>query len=219
MWVGHFHLKHDNCIHLANCNKFDVVLSVYPLNIHKDKEFIYYTNINVLSGSEQNKKKFISAFKKDKRTQKMEINGNQFISFLKTERTDYHTMEQYDKRMFFLQPVVHDKGYEDWVVGSWEKKVVTDFYKRCKKLFDVKLYGIKEEKNKNVFFPKIAPNLTQKQVEALELAITLGYYDFPKKIELQELAKKSGISRVTFQEHLRKAEAKLMPLLLGSVKA
>jgi predicted DNA binding protein len=57
-------------------------------------------------------------------------------------------------------------------------------------------------------------NLTKKQEEALGLAFTQGYYNWPKKVTLEELAIMSNISRRSLQERLRRAEAKLFPPFL-----
>lgn len=55
--------------------------------------------------------------------------------------------------------------------------------------------------------------LTKKQMKAFKLASDYGYYEVPKKISIEELAAKLGISIPTFAEHLRKAESKLLPIL------
>ena len=52
--------------------------------------------------------------------------------------------------------------------------------------------------------------LTSKQVDAVRLAITNGYYDIPRKTEVKKLAKKLGIKRVAIQERLRRAERIIM---------
>ncbi|BCU68649.1 bacterio-opsin activator [Sulfolobales archaeon HS-7] len=48
--------------------------------------------------------------------------------------------------------------------------------------------------------------LTPKQERILRIAVEHGYYDFPRKIELSELAKKLEISPSTLSEILRRAE-------------
>jgi hypothetical protein len=53
-----------------------------------------------------------------------------------------------------------------------------------------------------------------KQREAVELAIQHGYYDYPRKVEVQELAKMAKLAFSTYQAHLRKAERKLIPASL-----
>ena len=55
------------------------------------------------------------------------------------------------------------------------------------------------------------PRLSNKQREAYQLAVENGYYKFPRKIGLEEMAKIMKISVSTFQEHLRKAEEKIIP--------
>ena len=59
--------------------------------------------------------------------------------------------------------------------------------------------------------------LTEKQKQALELAIKHEYYSWPKGITLEQLAEKIGVSRSVFQEHLRKAEEKIMPGMIDKL--
>ena len=77
--------------------------------------------------------------------------------------------------------------------------------------FDGQLLSIQNKKIKSISAIKVAPELTEKQKQAIELAIKRGYYTSPRKISLQELAKISKLSFSTFQVHLRKAEEKLIP--------
>jgi predicted DNA binding protein len=60
--------------------------------------------------------------------------------------------------------------------------------------------------------------LSERQLEALILAVNQGYYEIPRKIPTEELASRMEIGRRTFIEHLQKAENKifraLVPLLM-----
>jgi predicted DNA binding protein len=49
----------------------------------------------------------------------------------------------------------------------------------------------------------------------LNIAIKNGYYNFPRKNDLNKLSKIAKVSKQTFQENLRKAENKLIPFLVG----
>jgi predicted DNA binding protein len=52
--------------------------------------------------------------------------------------------------------------------------------------------------------------LTRKQIAALVSAIENGYYEVPKRITADDLARRFGQPRSTFQEHIRKAESKVV---------
>jgi len=51
-------------------------------------------------------------------------------------------------------------------------------------------------------------------LSVLKQALAYGYYEWPKKATLTDLAQKTGIPRRTFQERLRKAESKMFPQML-----
>ena len=55
--------------------------------------------------------------------------------------------------------------------------------------------------------------LSEKQKKSLDIAIKNGYYAFPRKINLNQLAKIARISKQSFQESLCRAENKLIPYL------
>src|SRR3989344_1858411 len=83
-------------------------------------------------------------------------------------------------------------------------------------LHNAKIKYIKNKKIKNISIVKQNPDLTDKQKEAIGLAIKHGYYDYPRKIDVQDLAKESKLSFSTFHAHLRKAEQKLMPFFFNN---
>ena len=57
--------------------------------------------------------------------------------------------------------------------------------------------------------------LTEKQQEAIALAFRLGYFDTPRKISVDELAKKLGFASSTLAVHLRRAERRLLAEMLA----
>lgn len=67
---------------------------------------------------------------------------------------------------------------------------------------------------------KFSPNsplnrLTAKQRNVLTSAYRLGYYDLPRRINSEDLARELGLVSSTLVEHLRKAEFRLMTQLLN----
>ena len=57
--------------------------------------------------------------------------------------------------------------------------------------------------------------LTEKQREIVKAAKMYGYYEYPRRINTEELAKKVGVSKATVVEHLRKAEVRLFDNILA----
>lgn len=57
--------------------------------------------------------------------------------------------------------------------------------------------------------------LTRKQREVLTKALELGYYDRPRRISSEELAKKLGLTKSTLVVHRRKAEKRVLSELLN----
>ena len=58
--------------------------------------------------------------------------------------------------------------------------------------------------------------ITEKQREAVELAVELGYYDRPRDADLQELATRLGISKSAVSQRLNAVESTLVRSLVSS---
>jgi O-6-methylguanine DNA methyltransferase len=54
------------------------------------------------------------------------------------------------------------------------------------------------------------PDLRPRQAEALLAALRMGYYDEPRRCTTGEVAQSMGIARSTFEEHLKRAESRLL---------
>lgn len=66
----------------------------------------------------------------------------------------------------------------------------------------------------NVWVHTLFADLTGKQKDALLKAHRQGYYVSPRKVGTEDIARASGISRSTYEEHLRKAENRVMDALI-----
>jgi predicted DNA binding protein len=60
--------------------------------------------------------------------------------------------------------------------------------------------------------------LTEKQTESLLLALDYGYYKIPKQITAEEIAVKNHLARTAYEEHLRKAESKILQAISPYVR-
>ncbi|MCA9459124.1 MAG: helix-turn-helix domain-containing protein [Nanoarchaeota archaeon] len=113
-------------------------------------------------------------------------------------------------KLNFLQKIIHHKltiifpvtihnGYGTIEIFA-NKKQVELFEKVFGK---IKILKISDEINKK-------EHLTLKQKEILETAYMLGFFSYPRKITLTELAKHLKVSKATLSENIRVAENKIM---------
>jgi hypothetical protein len=133
-------------------------------------------------------------------------------------------------KSIFMEPAVYEGGVERIVIMAPSDDSFREFLNSLDESFDVKLkskhYIRKNEKISLDFFRNsgflklraAADLVTDKQLEAFQLACKHGYYEEPKKVSMRELAETSGISGAAFSELLRKAERKLLPILADVIK-
>lgn len=58
---------------------------------------------------------------------------------------------------------------------------------------------------------RFTAELTERQLEVLDAAIELGYYQNPREATYDDIAEAIGVSRTTIGQHLRTVEAKVLP--------
>ncbi|MEK6921766.1 MAG: helix-turn-helix domain-containing protein [Nanoarchaeota archaeon] len=216
MWIARIQLKHD-CIIGNRCKKFGILLQSYDLNEEISGKKILTSSLHQIIGEKEKIHAFISDLKKDKRTAYIEVNEN---TLFLVESARNKPVSSFTKQMFFVKPVVIDtSGFEHWEIASHKKEELMKFIEKVKpscSLFS--LLSIKNTKLKDIYFPKVLPLLTDLQKKALVLAIQERYYAVPKETNLRALAKLMKISLATYQKHLQKAEAKVLPDILSYLK-
>lgn len=81
---------------------------------------------------------------------------------------------------------------------------------------DYRVLSVREaEPNQKMSSPVMwSGTLTPRQLRAIRIAFREGFYRYPRKIRISDLARMAGSARSTFQEHLRLAEIKLIRSLL-----
>lgn len=134
-----------------------------------------------------------------------------YILFLK-EQSHPANLEFLRTGIYLSDPfIIRDGKIKAGIVG--EAKQLRNFIKYIQKLkIDFTVVSSTEAR-----FLQHSPleSLTEKQRAVLSLAFNHGYYDMPRKISSQELAKKLGLRGSTLIEHRRKAERRLIAGILN----
>jgi len=212
MWIAKLKIIH-NCTIGNRCRQFRCISYSLPLGNWREGNLEYTSERHTIEGDEKKVKLFLTDLKKDKRVRNLEISKNT-IFFIGIRKKEKIPTSYWNPKIFFIKPVFVDKeGYEYWEIASWKKEVINEFINNLEKEkgLTLEIQKIKSVKLDDIHFPHIMPKLSPKQKRAFELAIENGYYRFPRKAGLEELAKIMKVSISTFQEHLRKAEEKIIP--------
>ena len=211
MWVLRLKLEAKNQFLGSLALKHKVSMTGYPLSYYKDKDWLYLITAGFIFGDETNKKELLKDIKNKKEVVSIEINGDFVISVTKQP---LFTEPVYNPRLIRPNPtIIHRDGYHLWELASFYKSLLIKVLDFAENKLGGKIISFKQERLSNISFTKIVPELTKKQKQALEIAINQGYYEYPKNIKMEDLAKKMKISYSTFQAHLKKAEGKIIPLI------
>jgi len=211
MWVSKVKIDGSNSLIGRRAKKFKVSLLIYPLSSYEKKACIYRYFVAFISGEKKKIKEFIKDFKQDERVVNIENKANFIIAQIK-EPLKFKPIHHH--KILHLEPLrIETDGSEFWTIGSWDKKELSAFiglYERTHKGVLLKMYK-KEISDFSIISSQ--PPLTNKQKDAMTLAMQNNYYDYPRKISILKLAKVSNLSFSTFHAHLRKAEQRLLPFL------
>ncbi len=224
MWIAKFKVfdeKNKIGIILRECR---VKMHYYPVNCYIKNNRYYFIAIGLLEGHRENKEKFIRGLrklkhaKKDRRLELLECEEDFFVlitSHTIDRETKLFVSTAYNPSLIHFEPVIwHEDGWEEWKIASLEKRDITKLIHVGEAKYKLKLLQFVNRKIKNFGFLTLLPELTEKQKQALKLAVDKGYYEYPRQIKLEKLAKLVGISLSTYQAHLRKAERKLVPFVM-----
>jgi len=115
-----------------------------------------------------------------------------------------------------LQPTIYKGGWEYYRLIAFSendlKKVFATIEPYCKvEIISQRVIpsgAVKE--TMLVSTSSLFGGLTRKQVQALVFALENGYYQVPKRVTTEEMASKLRLPRTTYEEHLRKAEGKVL---------
>ncbi|UCE29236.1 MAG: helix-turn-helix domain-containing protein [Candidatus Bathyarchaeota archaeon] len=126
--------------------------------------------------------------------------------------------------LLHVAPIVYEQGWEYYRVIAFRHEDLEELLQRLEKK------GVIFEILRKVPFDSfiassltltadaLFSDLTGKQIDALLTAYRNGYYQLPRKADVKIIAFKERVPRTTFQEHLKKAENKLVAALIPYIK-
>ncbi len=214
MWIADFKVWHFGSESIELSRDFDAALHNFNLNLYRKNGIFYIMRCAYFSG--ENAKEFRDTWiKGDKRIKVIASDGQQ-VFYSHPADVAFHTL-LFDREIFFVGPVITEKGFQYWKVAAPKKKPLLSLFKRVQKLgpkkASIELLSLRQG-DVNIFAQGVLSELTPLQLQALQLACKHGYYSYPRKISLQQLAKLVGIPRTTLQSHLRRAERTILPSLV-----
>jgi len=107
------------------------------------------------------------------------------------------------------QGITAKSGYEIHSVVAPDPNQLGKMLGELSAIGDVKVMSIGDFKREGAL-----PKLTEKQAEAVKIALINRYYSWPRGATLEKLASVAKVSRRSLQERLRRAESKLFPYAL-----
>ena len=215
MWVLKikFHNK-ENIFH-DFANKYEISYSGYPLNSYQKNKQLYLNMGGKINCTKNTEKELIKLLTKRKEIVNFELHNNFLIYTVKQPN---HLKCLFSSEIMFIKPIsISNQFYQECHLGCWDKEPLSEIIKLRKYDPKSEILSFKEEKVEDINITKIGTKLTKKQENILNIAFNNGYYNYPKKIKLKDLAKISEISLSTLQAHLKKAENKIINLFCNKV--
>ncbi len=214
MWVAEFKVWHESSEVLALTRKYDVSVQSIYLNVYKERGKTVISKVLAVNGRDA--QAYIADVLKTMRRYRIRHAERNYVFFsVPHDSLSYHTLIL-GESVFFIKPFVLKDGFEYWTVASWDKKSIQHLFRKIRSTAEkatIEMLGLKEE-DVNLFLPDVLQKLSDRQFEVMRRAAELGYYSYPRKIDLKQLARKMKLSPSALREHLRLAEAKLVPVAL-----
>ena len=115
-----------------------------------------------------------------------------------------------------LQPTIYKGGWEYYRVVSFSERDLRNLFAALEAYCKIEVLSRRAissgavKETMLVSTSSLFGALTRKQAQALTFAVENGYYQVPKKVTTDEMARRLKQPRTTYEEHLRKAESKVI---------
>ncbi len=103
---------------------------------------------------------------------------------------------------FTVEATLFKGKFEVWTLGASKKEHLVSVYEEIKKTNEIHVRYFSEK--------GLETHITQKQREAFIVAKHFGYYGWPRKKSVSEIAKHLNVPKTVFLSHLRKVESKIL---------
>lgn len=217
MWALKITASVDKTIVGNIAKKHQVLVNLYPLLTNKVQDACLITYSGTVHGEESRIKEFLTELEELPQIENFDSYGNSFIGRYK-EKEGYDHF--YNPEIIYFEPWVIDgaKSTHSLNLCSWDREHLSKIVELIGDKHNGRLLKITKKKLPSIFLFNIRPELTERQREAIELAVRHGYYDRQRRISVQDLAKIAKCAFSTFQVHLRNAERKTIPFLFSNDK-
>lgn len=116
----------------------------------------------------------------------------------------------------YTPPTIYREGWEQYTVTAFDDRDVRGLLGDLDQDREVEVLSTRTIETRRVphslfvTADSLFGGLTPRQLEALRIALDAGYFDQPRGASIAELAERTNVARSTYEEHLRKAENKLI---------
>jgi predicted DNA binding protein len=116
----------------------------------------------------------------------------------------------------YMPPTVYQGGWEHYTVTAFDDRDVRQLLSDLDRDRDIEVLSTTATETRRVphtlftSMDSLFAGLTDRQLEALRIAVDNGYFEQPRQVSIEELASRTSVARSTYEEHLRKAQNKLI---------
>ena len=199
------HIASENYYSCELTKKIPVRISLVAINGPEG-----FGIIESLDETEKPLKKYMKFMKQSPSVQEVEITHQSELQYWTRA---IHTIEGESIHDTVLEngcmnrlPIIISRGVQVHTILAPSQRKFTQMYENLKKKFTT----VKVARLRRYSIGSIDHILTVKQIEAIGLAYSNGYYEIPRKCEIKQIAEIAGIKRVAMQERLRRAERAIM---------
>jgi predicted DNA binding protein len=122
-----------------------------------------------------------------------------------------------------LMPIYYTRGHEYYRLIAFRHEALAELFDRLTDhgfqvdvLEKVPFNGMVSDSL--ITLSSLVGSLTDKQVDAIVAAYNSGYYQTPRRVNVQTIADRARVPRTTLQEHLNKAENKLISSIIPQIQ-